>query len=245
MKLLNPGYDNNMDSLYNNCQYDNSTSSTICDLVSESSLVNNSLYWNKGTGNCYHHDLGNTYVTCDFSDTGLTDTAKGMIDKHTWNLGSNDGTIYTYNNIKTKTSYELERSNNTGKICTSGNHCNDTVNRTTTWEGYVGLMYPSDYGYAVGGEARNNCLSNTTLDAYNIDCITNDWLFNSSGQWTISPSTYTSTNNYVRYVTSNGRVYGTIASYGKVGVRPTIFLIPSIEISGDGTPTNPYTLNVE
>ena len=35
-----------------------------------------------------------------------------------------------------------------------GYYCTDNVNRTTTWEGYVGLMYPSDLGYVVGGEAR-------------------------------------------------------------------------------------------
>ncbi|MBR1679443.1 MAG: hypothetical protein IJ704_02245, partial [Bacilli bacterium] len=245
MKLLNPGYDNNMDSLYNNCRYDSSTRSTICDLESESSLVNNSLYWNRGAGNCYNNEK-NAYTTCDFSSTGLTESAKTMIDKHTWNIGSNDGTTYTYNNIKANPFYQLERSNNNGKICTSGKYCNDSVNRTTTWEGYVGLMSPSDYGYAVGGEVRENCLSNTNLYNYNTNnCNSNDWLYKTSTfQWTMSPRADSSYACSLFSVYSDGYVYVGSAN-NEFSVQPALFLIPSISISGDGTPSDPFTLSAE
>ena len=229
MKLLNPGYDTNL--------AEDSSGNTI-----SGTSVNNSLYWNKQSGNCYN-SYNNGYTTCDFSATGLSESAKSMIDKHTWNLGSNDETTYTYNNIKAKPCYELERSNNTGKICASGTECNDTINRTTTWEGYVGLMYPSDYGYAVGGEARTNCLANTHLYDYQTNnCLTNDWLyFNDSGKWTMSPSADSSYATYVFDVWYN-------VDYNSAGndysVRPALFLIPSIEISGEGTPSAPFTLSV-
>ena len=115
---------------------------------------------------------------------------KAMIDKHTWNLGSQgENNVWTNGNGLGLASkfYEYERSNNNGKICSSGDYCNDTVNRTTTWEGYVGLMTPSDYGYAVGGEARTNCLANTNLYNYGTsNCYTDDWLYkNSTYQWTM------------------------------------------------------------
>ncbi len=30
----------------------------------------------------------------------------------------------------------------------SGSYCNDTVERTTTWTGYIGLPYVTDWAYA-------------------------------------------------------------------------------------------------
>ena len=240
MKLLNPGYENNMDSLY---RYNSSTYTN--ELVSESALVNNSLYWNRGTGNCYNEGQ-NDYTTCDFSTTGLTENAKSMIASTTWNLGSQgENDVWTSENGLGLASkfYEYERSNNNGKICTSGEYCNDTVTRTTTWEGYVGLMSPSDYGYAVGGDARTNCLTTTNLFDFSVNnCNMNDWLFVSNWQWTMLPIADSSGAYYVFATNSNINIdfYSANCSYV---VRPIIFLIPSIEISGgNGSTTNPYTL---
>ena len=241
MKLLNPGYENNMDSLY---QYNSSTDNY--DFVSESALVNNSLYWNKQSGNCYNSSK-NAYTTCNFSATGLSESAKSMIDKHTWNLGSHgENNAFTSGNGLGLASkfYEYERSNNNGKICTSGNYCNDTVNRTTSWEGYVGLMSPSDYGYAVGGEVRTNCLANINLSYYHTNnCYSNDWLYkNSTYEWSMSPYAYSSNAILVFNVYSDGALNNTLA-FDEIFVRPALFLIPSIEISGEGTPSDPFTLS--
>ena len=234
MKLLNPGFDDNL--------AEDSSGNEIT-----GTYANNSLYWNKQSGNCYDSSK-NAYTTCDFSTTGLNESAKNMIDKHTWNLGSQgENDVYTNGNGLGLVSkfYEYERSNNNGKICTSGNYCNDTVNRTTSWEGYVGLMSPSDYGYAVGGEVRDTCLNlNLTYGGYNTNnCYSNDWLFNSTYQWTMSPLAYSSRAGRVFYVDSGGSVVDYSVCNGYV-VRPALFLIPSIEISGEGTPTDPYTLSL-
>ena len=113
-------------------------------------LLNNGAYYNRTTGTCYRSQ-NNTTTACDFSGTGLTNEAKSMIDQVTWNTGSNDGTKLGSNNINTNDAYNLERSNHTGKICTSSEYCNDSTERTTSWTGQVGLMYPSDYGYATSG----------------------------------------------------------------------------------------------
>ena len=232
MKLLNPGYDNNL--------AEDASGNT-----SSGTYANNSLYWNKQSGNCYNN-YRNAYTTCDFSATGLSESSKSMIDKHTWNLGSHgENDVWTSGNGLGLASkfYEYERSNNNGKICTSGSYCNDTVNRTTTWEGYVGLMYPSDYGYAVGGEARTNCLANTNLYNYDTNnCDSNDWLYN-SWQWTMSSLAGSSGASYVFYVDLGGDLLNTLAGYEN-SVRPALFLIPSIEISGEGTPIAPFTLSV-
>ena len=236
MKLLNPGYETNL--------AEDASGNTI-----SGTYANNSLYWNKGTGNCYNK-RNNAYTTCDFSATGLTESAKTMIANSTWNLGSQGSNdVWTNGNGLGLASkfYEYERSNNNGKICSSGSYCNDTVNRTTTWEGYVGLMYPSDYGYAVGGEARTNCLANTNLYNYDTNnCYTNDWLYKTSTyQWTLSPGAYSSRDNRVFYVVSGGRVYSYDAGYD-YSVRPALFLKSSVErTGGSGTSTNPYTLSLD
>ena len=173
-----------------------------------------------------------------------------MIANSTWNLGSQGSNdVWTNGNGLGLASkfYEYERSNNNGKICSSGSYCNDTVNRTTTWEGYVGLMYPSDYGYAVGGEARTNCLANTNLYNYDTNnCYTNDWLYKTSTyQWTLSPGAYSSRDNRVFYVVSGGRVYSYDAGYD-YSVLPALFLKSSVErTGGSGTSTNPYTLSLD
>ena len=236
MKLLNPGFDTNL--------AEDASGNTIV-----GTYANNSLYWNKGTGNCYN-SYRNAYTTCDFSATGLTETAKSMIDKHTWNLGSQgENDVFTSGNglgLASKL-YEYERSNSNGKICTSGNYCNDTVNRTTTWEGYVGLMSPSDYGYAVGGEVRANCLANTNLWDYDTNnCKTNDWLYKTLNfQWTMSPHANSSNAYNVFQVFTIGNVSSNGARFGNF-VRPSLFLIPSIEITGgNGSSTNPFVLSLE
>ena len=93
----------------------------------ESESVRGFLYYNNSSGNCYSSDNNRTKA-CDFTSSGL----KNLVGNTVWNTGSNDGVTYTYENIITGKFYELERSNNSGKICTSGYYCNDTVVRTTT-----------------------------------------------------------------------------------------------------------------
>ncbi len=223
MKLLNPGY--------------------------ESESVGGSLYWNNKSGTCYS-SYSNGTKSCNFTSTGIKDKLKNMLGNAVWNTGANDGVTYTYKNITTSKFYELERSTNTGKICTSGSWCNDTVARTTTWTGKIGLMYPSDYGYATSGGSgadRATCLNKELYnwsDSSVSDCYNNDWLFNSSSkyQWTLSSHASYSSAYLVFIVDSSGRVDSNIAYFFN-GVRPVGYLLPSVGIeSGDGSSGNPFTL---
>jgi len=118
-------------------------------------LLNHGPYYLRTSGICYN-GVNNATIACDFSESGLMDESKNMIDAITWNLGSNDGVIYTYSNTNTIDFYHQERSKNTGKICSSGDYCTDQVLRTVAWNGNVGLMYPSDYGYATSGGDTTN-----------------------------------------------------------------------------------------
>ncbi len=219
MKLLNPGY--------------------------ESESVGGSLYWNSGSGTCYA-TYGNSAKSCNFTRTGIKVNLKSLIGDAVWNTGSNDGKT-TDSNIITSKFYELERSNNIGKICAKADMCNDTVERKTVWTGKVGLMYPSDYGYATSGGSttdRATCL-NTNLSSWNSsnvsDCKNNDWL--SSYQWTLSSTANSYYANFVFGVCNLSFVCAT-HSFTSLAIFPVVYLLSSVGVQGgDGSSGNPFILS--
>ena len=210
----------------------------------ESESVGGSLYWNSGLGTCYRSSNNRT-TSCNFTSTGIKDKLKTLISDAVWNTGAST----TSSQIASKF-YTEERGTRNGKICTSGDYCNDTVERTTTWTGKVGLIYPSDYGYATSGGSttdRATCL-NTVLynwdDSSVSDCKNNDWLLLSSTQWTISPSATSSVAFGAFIVHSGGYANDTDYLYYGYGVRPVVYLLSNVEVqSGDGSLGNPYTLS--
>jgi hypothetical protein len=205
------------------------------DLMTE---LNSGAYWSRTSGTCYNGQ-NNATTTCDFSSTGLTSTAKAMISPTKYYLGST--TAYTT---------ELANQFYTDERGTTIVSATDGVTRTTNWVGNVGLMYPSDYGYATGGGSTTNeqaCLEkelyNWNSSSYS-DCKTNDWLYNSSlYQWFLSPvagyqydAFYVNTAGYVNYHYGNG-VNNAYAA------RPVIYLKSDILVTGgDGSLSNPYVL---
>ena len=221
MKLLNPGY--------------------------ESESVGGSLYYNNSSGNCYF-DENNATEACNFTSSGLKTNLKNLVGNTLWNTGTNGTNSYTSaSNGLASHFYSYERSSNNGKICTSGDWCNDTVTRTTTWNGKIGLMYPSDYGYATSGGTSMNRASCLARELYNwsdaSDCINNDWLNNSrDSQWTISPRALSGDASHVFDVGYNGYFFSYSAA-NVVLVRPSVYLIPSTAIlGGEGTLENPYEI---
>ena len=209
--------------------------------------LNSGAYWNRTSGTCYN-GANNSTTTCDFSSNGLISDAKNLIENAVWNTGTVDGSTNTHSNTNAITFYTSERSNNTGKKCSSGTLCNDTVERTTTWIGQVGLMYPSDYGYATSGGSTTNRQACLNKELYNwnsvSDCYQNDWLYNSSThQWTLTSVPYSSTSNHVFTVNSSGHVHNDNARISH-GVRPVVYLKSTVKITGgEGTSTSPYQLS--
>ncbi len=210
-------------------------------------LLNNGAYYNRESGTCYN-GYRNTVISCDFSSTGLTSEAKEMIDTITWNIGSNHVTNEMYDRINIKDFYNLERSNQTGKKCNEGLYCNDTVLRTTTWVGKVGLMYPSDYGYATSGGVttdRDTCI-HTVLYSWSenevSDCRNNDWLYKDQMyQWAITPNANVNFANNL----FNVYVYGDVFSKGAAETLPVIYLKTDVKIErGKGTFDLPYQLTI-
>ncbi len=201
-------------------------------------------YYN-GTKGCkpYSISKGQPYYECreiDFTTAGLKNyNTRSAIENVVWNLGgSSTGSSAAFEDVTSSEYYERER----GTTVYSG--------RPTTWTGKIGLMYPSDYGYATSGgqtSDRATCLVNDLYDWQKNhgfeDCYNNDYLFKSNYyQWTLTPS-FTEAND-VFMVYPEGFV-GRDVAYNSGRVRPTLFLRSNISISGGtGTSSDPYQLSI-
>ena len=158
-----------------------------------------------------------------------------MISNAKWNLGGTANYTSSSNGL-TSHFYGYER----GTTVYSG--------RPTEWIGQIGLMYPSDYGYATSGGSsvnRSSCLA-TALYSWNnssySDCKNNDWLYDSSNyQWTLTPL---SADSYsVFFVTSF--VGNRNANYTYIAVSPALYLSSNVRISGGtGSSSSPFVLSL-
>ena len=197
--------------------------------------VLNNYYYNKTPGTCYVFNgntssIGVTSTSCDFSSTGLNTYAKSMIQSVVWKLG---GEPYpgTYT---ASTYYNGERSTSVY----SGH--------STTWTGNIGLIYPSDYGYATSGGLTTNksaCLGYNlyTWNSYN-DCYSNDYLYTNNIKWTMTPLSSHSTDIYT--IQNTGNVFwGSYWTSSNNEIYPSLYLKANILLTGGkGTSSDPYTI---
>ena len=203
----------------------------------ESESGGGSLYYNAKSGTCYY-DSSNATTSCDFTSTGLkNDITRNIIESVVWNLGGANSYSSSSDGLASHW-YGYER----GTTVYSGN--------ATTWTGKIGLMYPSDYGYATAGGStinRTSCLAKELLgwdSSSYTDCKNNDYLFKSSyAQWTLTSNSGFA--HFVFRVYTLGDVAGNYA-YLTRGVRPALFLKSNIIVkSGNGSENSPYQLKVE
>ena len=188
----------------------------------------NGAYYNAqdgtSSGYCYGYSTTAT-ANCDYTKRGIQSGYRGMIASVTWHLGGYSSTSST-----SSVFYGCER----GTIVYSG--------RPTSTTGYIGLMYPSDYGYSV---LASSCARTTNLGSYNsAKCAGQSWLYGKGFEWTLTP--YTSGGNYVFYLNINGILNnnGNDAYYG-YGSRPVLYLDASVyKIDGDGSLKNPYIVGM-
>ena len=223
---------------------------------SQSDLKNylNTMYYGGAEVTCYG-GRNNTTTTCPTNK--LDDASKSLIDNHTWNTGAIDGTDATISNqetfaLNTVPFYNAERGNVTGKICSSGIACNDTVERTTEWTGYIGLPYATDYAYA---SSESDCETNMNAGdidfdngIFNMTCKKNNWMHHGTtmeiedATWFMSPVADPDYAANVWYVLGGGLTNDSCAAY-PFSAFPTIYLKSNIIIeSGKGTSSDPYIL---
>ena len=225
---------------------------------SQSDLKNylNTMYYGGAEVTCYG-GRNNSTTTCPTNK--LENTSKSLIDNHLWNTGAinwDDSTIVNQETVALNTVpfYNAERGSVNGKICSSGTSCNDTVTRTTTWTGYIGLPYATDYAYASSEsacETNMNAGFNATAlspgEAFaNMTCKKNNWMYYGStfgdGTFFISPHANPGGANGVWSERGDGFVVTGDAALS-LSVFPTIYLKSNVIIeSGKGTNTDPYIL---
>lgn len=153
---------------------------------------------------CYsYYSSRKPVAKCDYTQNGIAlsgDYYNMIYDGVYWNIGVTSST-----STSGKTQYEKEKTSQT----------------STTLK--VGLMYASDYGYAM----------NSTND-YN-----NNWLFTKGYEWTMTA--------YSSSVPVRVSDYGGLSGYGDscfgYAVRPVLYLKSNVYvISGDGSEGNPYKI---
>ena len=198
-------------------------------------------YYN-GTSGCKPAAVtSGTDFTCtsiDFTSTGLkNDSTRNAIESVVWNLGGTASYTSASNGLASHF-YGYER----GSTVYSGH--------ATTWTGKIGLMYPSDYGYATSGGSTTDRATCLAKEMYNwdgsgvSDCKNNDYLYKSSYyQWTLAPRSsfaYRVFSVYAQGCVSDD------SAYDAYSVRPAVFLKSNISITdvGIGTAESPFQLKV-
>ena len=196
-----------------------------------SSLMNllNGAYLNSenGTGGeyCYGYSTTVGAGNCDYTESGINDTYRPMIENVTWYLGG-----YSSTSATAEAFYGYER----GDTVYSG--------RPTTTTGYIGLMYPSDYGYSV---LASSCARTTNLGSYNnATCAGQSWMYGQGYEWTITPLSSGSYGVFIVYYNGYLYSYSNSANNG-YAARPVLYLDSSVYvIDGTGTQSDPYIIGM-
>ena len=123
---------------------------------------------------------------------------------------------------------------------------NIKTNSPISWIGEIGLMYASDYGYAI-----TSGVCDRELDALDPDCIQHNWIYSDDNttMWLINPMGENSADSFCAAIVnggipSQGKVIQEVKNYSYF-VVPTLYLNSLVKIiGGTGTSTDPYTLGL-
>jgi len=159
---------------------------------------------------CYAHST--TQGVCNYSQNGINenDSYGNMIEGVYYNMGMSNG--YSSSSVV---------------------YANE-VKKQVSEKSMTGLMYASDFGYAISGYTGNLGYSSANSQ------MVNNWLFGQSYEWTMTA--FSSSNPVV--VINTGGLTGSNA-YNGYAVRPVLYLQSNVnKLSGDGSIASPYTLGM-
>ena len=175
------------------------------------------LAWNTSNSNDWASALLNSTLNTTFK----TEKLSGFEDKIaevTWRVSG-----FNNESVPVKTLYTAE-----------------ITNATKTHTAKIGLMYPSDYGFATMQDYWATSLN----EYYHTAAYRKDWLFLGSDEWLLSPRSSHSTIAW--YVVSTGNPVCDSAGYviNAYAVRPSFYLLSSVNFAGgDGTSSSPFRIN--
>ena len=156
----------------------------------------------------------NTYLNGAYYSS-LSSEAQNLIQTHTWSIGP-----VTYNNTDLTAQIQSENS--------------------TIWNGNIGLMTVSEFLRANTNieQCGNYSLNNTNSSI----CTTTNYIVpTKSSLWTISPDAGGSGDVFSARYVGNVAHYGP-SNYTYSSVSPVLYLTSDINLDGEGTSSNPYTI---
>ena len=159
-----------------------------------------------------HPTTLNTYLNNDYY-TNLSDVFRNQIQSHNFGIGPVVGA----------------NSDLSGQIVNENK---------VVWNGNIGLISVSDYFRA--NTNMEQC-GNYELNNINKEiCKKTNYLVSSGYYWTISP--FAAYPGLFCYIDSTGAINRNYASLVDGEVRPSLYLKSDIQLSGDGTVSNPYVI---
>ena len=160
----------------------------------------------------------NTYLNNDYYN-GLTESAKEQITTGTFKTGS------VINNDTNLENTVILESN-------------------TIWKGNIALATASEYVRTSNNSACTSVNAYWNTSSCYSNGSTHNWLtkiMNSSTySWLLSP--ISGSSNFVFSVHSGGSLSGNYARITAPGVAPVVYLKSDIQLSGEGTQSNPYVI---
>ena len=216
--------------------YFNNTTKTNNKLLAYNDAISNKNYISaipEACSSCVNHWPKTTLYTT------LSSTYTLANYKNTVNYKMYLGSASETSSYKSQDLYDMERMlNNKG---TAGKTSSTSYNSTTIFTGSVGLMYPSDYGYAV---LSSDCAR--TIEPYNYNgtaaCHNNNWLYQGSSdfQWLISPNSLFGNSAFSVNATGPLLDIWSVADSGSFS--PVMALKADIVVTGSGTISDPYVM---
>ena len=162
---------------------------------------------------CYSYSTSSK-GTCDYSADGIdaTDYYGKMVEDVYFNVGAGDETYKT-----------------------AANYYTQEIATHATSASKIGLMYASDWGYAI--EGFTEVLGSAGSPQNSSD---KNWLFSNGYEWTMSA--YSSSNPL--FASSNGNLGFNSASNG-YSIRPVLYLKSNVYVTGGtGTKVDPYRIGM-
>ena len=261
---LKTAYDINNAKLHNNYVVSNDDQKTVYD-----NGMNHCFHWSilnyfddDGTTNVYKPNVAstNTYTSAlGTVSSKIASTSINQIATARWYLyGTSSYTTAAEGTASVL--YNKERNiNSTGTLFSS---TAAPENRPAYWYGKIGLIYPSDFGYATNGNgtdsgnySRSGCLeyqmSAWNSGDYKTYCTGNDWIWynnitstvGSTGiaHWMISPDSSSAFKEFVGL--SDGRLYTNTVTGNNYPVVPVLYLNNKLFLTGGtGKWDDPYTI---
>ena len=173
----------------------------------------NSNTWNSSTKPDIRNTLNSTFLGT------LSSTWQNKIATHAFKVGG----MEMNTSATAKQYYDLE-------VGSSSSSTTDSMK--------IGLMYVSDYGYAVS----NSYWTEALYDYNNSTLRSNNWMYLGSREWTLSR--ISGHSNYAFSVNSAGYVGGYVSVSSTIAVRPVFYLTSSTTyVSGSGTSNDPIRIN--